>query len=200
MGLKRASRSLALVLAPLLAAGCSDLLSGGPPPTTYDLSAQAAVSSARKSRARLAVREPRAIQLLDSERIVFRPDAAQVTYLADAQWPDRLPKMVEARLIASFAASGERTVSRAGDALSVEFQLMTEVRDFSVSKTPDGTIAHVSIYAQLVSDTSGAAITGKLFQAHARAAGGEPPAAVAALDEALGAVMADIVRWTLGQM
>ena len=196
----RATRGLALVLAPLLLAGCSDLLSGGPAPTTYDLSAQAAVSQPRRSGARLAVREPNAIQLLDSERIVFRPDGARVTYLADAQWPDRLPNMIEARLVASFAASGERTVSRASDALSVQFQLLTEVRDFSIAKTPEGTIAHVSIYAQLISDSSGAAITGKLFEAHVRAAGEEPPAGVAALDTALAGVLRDVVRWTLSRM
>ncbi|MCB1437758.1 MAG: membrane integrity-associated transporter subunit PqiC [Rhodobiaceae bacterium] len=176
--------------------GCALLAGPGPAPTTYDLTARAGGNLGRTG-AQLAVREPRAIQLLDSERIVFRPSAENATYYGDAQWTDRLPKLIEAQLVESFAQGGVRTISRTTDGLNVDYQLMTELRDFSVMDGPGGQVARVAIYAQLVADTEGRALSGELFVAEAAVKGSDTPAGVAALNEALGSALTGVVRWTL---
>lgn len=193
----RFGRTAGVMLLGALASGCALLAPAGPAPTTYELSAVPRSGNLGRTGAKLSVREPRAIKLLDSERIVFRPSPANATYYANAQWTDRLPRLIEARLVESFARAGVRTVTRSTDGLSVDYQLLTEVRDFSVIEAGGGQVAQVAIYAQIVADREGRVITGQLIEARAPVAGSDTPAGIAALDDALAAALTDVVRWTL---
>lgn len=193
----KAVRVLGILALSLQLAGCAADLLSGPPPTTFELRATLPGGSYGRTGQLLGVREPHALQILDSERIVYRPEPALITYYAGAQWSDRLPRLVEARLLAAFETAGVRTVTRATDGLRVQYQLLTDVRDFSVARTADGPVARVGIYAKLASDYSGRAVTGRLFEAEAPVAGESTAAGVAALDAAFTAALADIVRWTL---
>ena len=200
-----------LLSAQLGSCGTLGLLGSAPPPTTYDLSGPAGVRYAAQNEARLGVRVPNAIQLFDSERIVFRPKPGLAAYYSDAQWTDRLPRLVEARLVEAFDAAGARTVTRMTDGLTVDYQLLSEVREFSVSNAEtgqSGQSAQVSIYAQLVSDKEGRTLTGRAFTATAPVSGsavgddanGTTAAGVAALNTAFSKVLASVVRWTLANI
>jgi cholesterol transport system auxiliary component len=195
--MNRFGLTVGVTLLGALASGCALLAPAGPAPTTYELNAAPRATNLGRTGAGLSVREPRAIKLLDSERIVFRPSPANATYYSDAQWTDRLPRLVEAQLVESFAKAGVRTVSRSTDGLNVDYQLMTEVRDFSVNESGGGQVARVAIYAQIVADREGRAVTGQLIVATAPVAGSDTPAGVAALNEALGSALTEVVRWTL---
>ncbi|MDP2618726.1 MAG: ABC-type transport auxiliary lipoprotein family protein [Hyphomicrobiales bacterium] len=201
----RLRRDFGIVLLSVQLGGCAALGLLGPPPpppTTYDLSARADVRHAAEITARLGVRIPNAIQLFDSERIVIRPQTGLAAYYADAQWTDRLPRLVEARLIEAFNAAGVRTVTRMTDGLTVDYQLLSEVRDFSVSNAAGDHKARVSLYVQLVSDKEGRTLTGRDFTATAPVAGGDGDAAagVAALNDAFSQVLVSVVRWTLAKI
>jgi cholesterol transport system auxiliary component len=208
--MSRLRLGVAAVLLSAQLGGCTSLggLLAGPPPTTYDLTARAGVRHAASSDARLGIRVPNAIQLFDSERIVFRPEPGLVAYYSGAQWTDRLPRLVEARLIESFDAAGARTVTRITDGLTVDYQLLSEVRDFSVSRNETGQKARVSIYVQLVADKEGRTLTGRVFTATASVTGGGKnddgsdgtADGVAALNSAFSKVLASTVRWTLDQI
>lgn len=195
--------ALLLVLTASLA-GCAglSLLTGGgsePAPTTYDLRAAPAERSLGRAGGQIGIREPRAIQVLDSDRIVFRPSATMVAYYAGAQWSDRLPKLIEERLLAAFETSSNlKTVSRTTDALAVDYYLLTDIRDFSISETPK--LAHIQIYVKLVVDNRGRAISGQSFEAQVPVLGQGAEGAVGALDAALSDVLSQIVRWTLKQV
>ena len=71
---------------------------------TFDLSGASIAANTRTftiSRASaVAVAEPSASQLVNSNRLVIRGEADDLAYLADAQWADRLPHLVQASLIA----------------------------------------------------------------------------------------------------
>jgi cholesterol transport system auxiliary component len=208
--MRRSWRNIAAVAISLQLGGCGTLalLGAGPPPTTYDLTARAGVRNAATSDARLGVRLPNAIQLYDSERIVFRTEPGLVAYYSGAQWTDRLPRLIEARLVESFDAAGARTVTRITDGLTVDYQLLSEVRDFSVSRNETGQKARVSIYVQLVADKEGRTLTGRVFTATASVSGGGSDDedgdgtadGVAALNTAFSKALASIVRWTLDQI
>lgn len=198
--MRKAARVIGALFLSLQLAGCAGGLLSGPPPTTYELAAGLPRGQFGRTGQLLAVREPYALQVLDSERIVFRPEPALVTYYAGAQWSDRLPKLFEARLLAAYETAGVRTVTRATDGLRVQYQLLTDIRDFSVARAAEGSFAHVSIYVKLASDYSGRAVTGRLFEARAPAAGEEAADGVAAMDAALAEILADIVRWTLARI
>jgi cholesterol transport system auxiliary component len=201
----RLRRGFGIILLSVQLSGCAALgllAPPAPPPTTYDLSARPSLPRVAEPSARLGVRIPNAIQLFDSERIVIRPETGLAAYYSDAQWTDRLPRLVEARLIEAFGAAGVRTVTRMTDGLTVDYQLLSEVRDFSVSNSAGDHTARVSIYVQLVSDKEGRTLTGREFTASAPISGGEGSAAagVDALNDAFSQVLGSVVRWTLAKM
>lgn len=206
----RAWRGVGTVLLSVQLSGCTLGLLGitPPPPTTYDLTARPGVRYAVPGDWRLGVRVPNAIQLFDSERIVFRPRPGRAAYYADAQWTDRLPRLIEARLVEAFDAAGARTVTRMTDGLTVDYQLLSEVRDFSIGDAGGDQTARVSLYVQLVSDKEGRTLIGREFSASAPvydgatgdAADGATAAGVAALNAAFSQVLAGIVRWTLASI
>jgi cholesterol transport system auxiliary component len=96
-----ARRLLGLVALALALAACG----GGAPLDTYDLQA-ARPGRAHALRAQVRVAEPFASLDLDSDRILVRTRSQQMAVLAGAKWPDRLPRVVRARLIQSFQNAG----------------------------------------------------------------------------------------------
>lgn len=181
------------ILGPAMLGACSGALSSAP--TTFDLTAPSEVKPVGGGRGQLVVAEPSAVQLLDSERIVVRPGDNQVTYLSGAQWADRLPKLVQARLIQTFEnAKRIGSVGSPDDKMSPDATLVTEIRTFELG-VAKGSMATVEISAKIVSESTGRIIAANLFRSTVPAAGTTGPQASAALDEALQSVLRGIVGW-----
>jgi cholesterol transport system auxiliary component len=178
-------------LCALIVSGCSSV-GAVKPLETYDLTIPDAVSAGpRRGKVQVLVTEPQALKALDSENIVVRNGASQIQYLAGAQWSDRLPKIVQARLIQSFEKSGRFSgVGRPGEGLAIDYQVITEIRAFGIE---DG-VAVVEIGAKLLNDRNGVVRSSKTFSANVHAgAGGN--AIVSALDQAFSGVAAELVAW-----
>ncbi len=181
----------------LLLAGASALLAGcggGPPPSTFDLSAPrgAARGLSGGSRA-IVVQEPSAIAALDSERIVVRAASGELTYLPRAQWADRLPRLVQARLIQTFENRGRAAVGRPTDRIVGDVQLIVDIRNFEVREASRD--AYVEVAAKIVGGTSGNVATARLFSASAPVGTIDGAGATAALDQALARVLLDVTGW-----
>jgi cholesterol transport system auxiliary component len=185
-----AGRGAYMALA-LTLAGCSSI-GGAAPLNTYDLTAPDAVSAGpRKGKVQVLVTEPQALKALDSENIVVRDGASQIQYLSGAQWGDRLPKIVQARLVEAFERSKRfGGVGRPGEGLAIDYQIITEIRAFGV----DNGVATVEIGAKLLNDRNGVVRSAKTFSAKA-AAGSGPDAIVAALNAAFDTVAGELVGW-----
>src|SRR3990167_728318 len=70
---------------------------------------------------------------LDTQRIALTPSPYEREYLADGQWPERLPKVMQEVLQISLSERwGGEHVSRTGTGLQVKYILQTEIQDFSV--------------------------------------------------------------------
>jgi cholesterol transport system auxiliary component len=200
MAPSRASLSL-ILLAALGLPACLGLSAcgGAPQRESFDLGGPggAARTLARPLRGTLAVAEPLAVQPIDSDRIVVRTGPNEVANLAEAQWVDRLPRLVQARLIAAFdigRATG--SVVRAG--MIADRVLATEIRRFEIDVTSGEAI--VEIAAKML-DARGAPIGhGRVFSGRAPAPHSTGAAATQALDEALTATVGQIVRWTAAQV
>ncbi len=188
--------ALPLVLAAFVA-GCSSLQ--GQPPATYDLSAPRDVPNlTRSTNAQILVPETTALRALDSERIMVTT-GAQVTYYPDAQWPDRLPKVIQTKTIQTFEASKRaRAVGRPGEGLSIDYQLFTEARAFQYDS--GARVARVEIYAKLLNDRNGRVVAAKLFSAEVPVSSTSAPAIVGSLDAALSQVLVEMVQWSLGHL
>ncbi len=168
---------------------------GGQAPPTFDLNAPQTLTKARGAgRGQLVVAEPTALSVLNTDRIVIRTQG-EIAYLSRAQWSDRLPRLVQSRIVEGFEnGSRLRAVGTPGDKLAADFQLVTEVRAFhlSVASAP---MAEVEISAKVVTDRGGRVLAAKVFRASVPAASTEGPDAVSALDEAFQRVITDLVAW-----
>jgi cholesterol transport system auxiliary component len=187
-------RSRAVLGAGLLAAmlaGCSSI--GGPEKlNTYDLTGpQKVTAGPRKGKVQVLVTEPTALKALDSENIVVREGAGQIQYLDGAQWGDRLPKIVQARLIEAFERSGRfGGIGRPGEGLAIDYQIITDIRAFGIE---DG-VAEIEIAAKLLNDRNGVVRGSKVFTASVNAGTGSD-ALVRALDQAFSDVARELVTW-----
>lgn len=180
----------------LLAAGCAAFGGAEGPPPTYDLSAaEQFPRGLRAPRGQLVIPDATAVGALDSDKIVVRPAEGEVAALADAQWVERLPRLVQARAVQSFEnARRIRAVGRPGDRIAADYQLLLDIRAFEIAV--NGPVAEVVIAAKIVGDSSGRIIAGRVFTARVPTGATQGAPAVAALDEAWRKVVTDIVLWT----
>ncbi len=167
---------------------------GGQAPPTFDLNSPQTLAKARGSPRGQLVVEPTALSVLNTDRIVVRT-RGEIAYLSRAQWSDRLPRLVQSRIVEGFEnGSRLRAVGTPGDKLAADYQLVTDVRAFHVSVASEP-MAEVEISAKMVSDRGGRVLATKVFRASVPAASTEGPDAVNALDEAFQRVITDLVAW-----
>ncbi len=188
-------RFVAALLACTLA-GCAALPGGGPAPLdTFELSA-ASVNSGSRSRRQILIAEPAALKAFDGQNIVIKPADGSIQYLKGAQWADRLPLIVQARLAETFQRSGRFAgVGKPGEGLAIDYQVITEIRAFDV-QVAGGQKAVVELFVRLLNDRTGEVRAAQSFTASAPVSGSGNQAYVSALDRAFGDAAAQIVNWT----
>ncbi len=169
------------------------------PLDTFNLSAPSAVSSATKrSNVQILVPTPTALKALDSENIVIAIGSGEISYLAGAQWGDRLTNIVQSKLVESFENSGAfGGVGRPGDGLAINYQILTELRAFSVNATTTPKMAHVEIAVRILNDKTGEVRATRVFQERAAVSGTGNPAYTKAMNAAFEKATSEIVKWTI---
>lgn len=183
-----------------LSAGCAALPGGGPAPLdTYLLTAPAPAERGRsRPRTQILIAEPVALKSLDGENIVVAPTPGTVQFLRGAQWGDRLPKLVQARLAETFQRSGRvGGVGKPGEGLAIDYQVTAEIRSFEIDLAGGGR-ANVELFVRVLNDRNGVVRAQRSFTASAPVSGTGNDAYASALDRAFGNVATEIVDWTLG--
>lgn len=186
------------VLRTMLAGGALALLVGcnSAPSPTFDLSAprQAGRAGGAVTRGQIAISEPVALQILDGDQIIVKDAAGSVSFVNGGQWADRLPRLVQARLIQTFE-NGPRIygVSRPGGRIVADYQLNTELRAFQVNAATREAVVELS--AKLVDDRTGRIRATRVFTGRTPVGLINGPGAADGLDRALSGVMLDVVRW-----
>ncbi|TGQ72796.1 MAG: ABC transporter [Mesorhizobium sp.] len=180
----------------LALASCAALPGGGPAPLdTFELSAPS-VDAHGHSRRQILIAQPSALKALDSQNIVIKPSDRSIQYLKGAQWADRLPLIVQARLAETFQRSGSFAgVGKPGEGLAIDYQVIVEIRSFEV-RVDGGEHAEVDLFVRLLNDRNGEVKASKSFTARAPVSGSGNAAYVNGLDSAFGQAAKDIVRWT----
>lgn len=108
------------------------MLENTEPLPLYTLKSQPFESIDRLS-ATLAVDTPLSEASLNTPRIAVTPSPYQRDYLADGEWPDKLPKVFQEALIDSLTQRwGGKYVNRLSASLQTRYVLATEIQDFSV--------------------------------------------------------------------
>ncbi|RUU04581.1 ABC transporter [Mesorhizobium sp. USDA-HM6] len=179
----------------LALAGCAALASKPAPLDTFELSAPS-VDMRDHSRRQILIAQPSALKALDSQNIVIRPSDQSIQFLKGAQWADRLPLIVQARLAETFQRSGSFAgVGKPGEGLAIDYQIIVEVRAFEV-RVDGGEHADVDLFVRILNDRNGEVRASKSFTASAPVSGSGNAAYVGAMDNAFGQAAKDIVRWT----
>jgi cholesterol transport system auxiliary component len=166
---------------------------GGSNLTTYDLTAPRAGLRRSGGRGIIVIAEPTAVFALDSERIVVRSTRGELTYLPASQWSDRLPKLLQARMIQTLENAGRAAVARPGDRLRGSFQLVADIGVFEIRE--DTRSAVVEIAVKIANSASGSIIAARVFGATAPVSTIDGAGATAALDQALARVLTDFSAW-----
>ena len=148
----------------------------------------------------LTILRPEVAPGLNTDRIALTQPDGRMDYFANATYPDRLSNIVQQALLDGFESSGRiDAVAREQDALSADYNLAIEVKDFAAHYgQPDGIPGvSVGITVKLTTahgrDIVGSFSTTQTGTASANSAG----AAVGALQQALDAAVTQIVNWTL---
>lgn len=192
---------LTTILCATLLSGCVSRLLTSPPPVTYDLAGLQTTPAVKgRTQAQVLVPEPFALQTLASQRIVVTRGPL-VAYYPNAQYPDTLPRLVQSRVIQAFEKSkGVRAIGRPGEGLSIDYQLLTNIRTFAFNVTPSGRFAEIQIFVQIMNDRTGKVVESKLFNASVPVAEDTAPAAVLGLDAALDQILAEMVAWAVPRL
>lgn len=188
-------RLLPVMLAALALAGCAGGAGDGGM-QTFELLSPQEFTDARRARGTLSVALPSTVRVLDSERVVIQPTVGEVNYLSGARWSDRVPRLVQSRIIEAFENSKRiRAVTREGDSLRTDYKLDADIREFGVVVSPQKE-AVVEISVRLVNARSNQVLATSVFTARAETASVDGPSATAAINQAFGIVLIDMVRWT----
>ena len=171
---------------------------GAAPLATFDLSAPRTELKARTLKGVLAIQEPSAPAPADSDRIVVRTGPSALAVMRSAQWTERLPRLLQSRLIQTFEnAKLVKSVSRPGDGSTPDHALAWDVRRFEMDAVDN--VARVEVSVRLM-DTSGRIIAAQIFTAEAPGEAGEGSLAAQALDVASNNLLRQIVIWAAGRV
>ncbi len=166
-----------------------------PRKTIYDLHAVADFPDPKKElRAQLAIPEPTAVVMLQTQRFLFAP-GTEMNGFADAQWSDALPALMQAKLLQSFE-NYDIAHPPLRDASDADKRLAIDLRTFQIAAD---TGAEIALSAKLI-DKSGHVVGARLFSARQKLEGSDPPAAVAAFDAAFASLARDLIAWTAASL
>ncbi len=181
--------------------GCAALGGGTPKLDTYELSAPTVAEGGRRAGLQVLIAQPTALKALDGQNIVIKPAPGVIQYLKGAQWADRLPEVVQARLAETFQKSGRfGGVGMPGEGLAIDYQVIVDIRTFEV-RVDRGDQAEIELYVRVLNDRNGTVKASRTFEATAPVSGGEGnDAYVNALDAAFGEAAAAIVKWSASVM
>ena len=185
-----------------IVAGLERLTGGGQKtkPHIYELSATLSFAGIGKlPTGQLAIPEPTALTLFDTDKVLLRNADGQSPPLDNAQWPDVLPKLLQAKLIQSFENAGYlRAFGRAPEGLMADYQLLIDIRRFHASLAPLAT-AEVEFAAKLVRK-DGQIAEARIFQATVPVAATDGAAVTGAINQAFNKITTELIPWALAAM
>src|SRR5690606_34274021 len=136
-----------VALSGFVISGCAAIPGFGPAPVdAYDISAPMPPDAGRRlAQTQILVPEPDALKVLDGEDVAIRTPSGAEQLVGGARWSDRLPRLVQARLIEAFQRSGRiGGVGRPGEGLAIDYQVIVDIRSFEI-RLGGGDHAHVEL-------------------------------------------------------
>ena len=144
----------------------------------------------------LTVQTPTAVRAVDTDRIMVTAPSGRVSYFAGAAWSDRLPRLLQSRIVAAMQDSGAfRAVLTTQDRLDGDYAIAIEVRSFHIEVGNGGGTAAVTLFARMINEKRGNVLATKEFSARIPSGRDDPDTGVAALQSGFSQAMVEMVRW-----
>jgi phospholipid/cholesterol/gamma-HCH transport system substrate-binding protein len=179
-------------------AGLEKMTGGGTPAQkiTYDLRTPQNLGPAGKTlSASLAIPEPTAVAMLQTQRMLFAPSGDNPGF-AEFLWADSIPKLVQARLIDSFENYDiAHAPLRTSDLGQADYQLLIDIRRFRIATEGEARV-EIGLSARIV-DKNGKVVASRLVETSETLDKVEPAAAVAAFDTAFARIAKELIGWTV---
>ena len=165
---------------------------------TYDLTAATDIPAPSETPSwQLVVPEPTALLAVNSDKIKLQPAAAESVDIPNAKWSDNVPILLQEKFIQSFENAGySKSVSRPRDGFEAGYQLLLDIRNFSLSSEQEPPTAALAFEAKILGP-DGKIVAARTFSTSAAAANTEAGPAAAALNEAFGKAARELVPWTV---
>lgn len=195
---RRMVPAAALFLAFALAS-CSTLGLGSTakPDAIYDLAVPTAFDGAvKRASAQILVPQPSASDALSTARIVVRAGGGSISYLPGVSWSDQLPPLTQTIMVRAFENSGRvKAVGKPGESLAIDDQVIVDIRAFELDVT-GAPVARVAFGVKLLDERTGKVRATHVFEVTRPSASDRPKDAIAAIDQAASAAVAEVVGWT----
>lgn len=185
----------ALVLTGAILGGC--LGSNAVAPATYDLVAPkiSTLTAPRPAKFQLVINEPTAVRSLDTDRILVK-SGARVAYYKDAAWSDRLPRLMQARMVEAFQNAGlVSAVGSRADRLDADYELTTQVQSFDVEIDGSSAQAHASLFVKVINGDNGRMVASRTFGSRVASSPNDAGQMVTSLNQAFDEVVRQVIPW-----
>lgn len=184
-----------LALSGVLLGGC--LGSNVTPPATYDLVAPKVMTltAPRPAKFQLVVNEPSAVRSLETDRILVK-SGQRIAYYKGAAWSDRLPRLMQARMVEVFQNAGlVSAVGSRSDRLDADYELSTQVQAFQVNVNQGQAEAYANLYVKVIDGNNGRMVASRGFEARVGTSSKDVGEMVVSLNQAFDKVLREIVPW-----
>ncbi len=184
-----------IALSSVMLGGC--LGSNAVPPATYDLVAPKimTLTAPRPAKFQLVINEPGAVRSLETDRIMVK-SGPQVAYYKGAAWSDRLPRLMQARMVEAFQNAGlVSAVGSRSDRLDADYELSTQVQAFQVNVDQGQSQAHASLYVKIIDGDNGRMVASRGFEASVGTSSKDVDEMVVSLNQAFDKVLREVVPW-----
>lgn len=180
----------AVLSALLVFAGCT---SG--PPATFDLLMPSQAGPLKPMESSLVVAEPVASRAVDTDRMIVRGADGAVSYVPGAQWSDRVPSLLQTRLIRAIENKGY-SVAREGTGVVGDRILASDMTAFNlVPGTP--LKVQLALTMRLIDAREGRILASQSFYAEADVASANGSDVAAGFDAVMSSLLPTIAQWTL---
>ena len=177
-------------------AGLEKMTGGGAAPVvppSYDLSTPKIPPPNKALTAQVAVAEPTALVVFETQRALVSPKDGERRALEGGQWSDSLPILLRAKLVQTLENAGFSRAVIGREGAFADIQLTLDIRAFEIALDPTPT-AHIDFMAKLVG-ADGKVVNAQNFEAWSPAASANAADAFVALNQAFGKAAYDFGVW-----
>ena len=136
--------------------------------------------------------------MINSSRIVVRPDNSEVSVYKGVRWSDTAPVMLRNRLVDAFRTqSNIRAVSTDSAQLAAKLEFGGDLNRFQVEYQNGQPVVHIQLDAFLVDPMDSRIVASQRFSVEQPVDGEQVPEVVLAFGEAADRLAFDIVAWVL---